>query len=311
MMLMARRVFVAGLFAAVMAGCSSTGAVSGGDGTIKLKAAPLPAMNAPKNQATVRILPYVDARKVADPQLIGEGGRFITGFNAPDGDAIRLSESVGKAVTELMARRMTDAGYQVAADGKAKFELSGTVKVLEYKIAARDQVTISIETVLKDTATGKVLWQAEVNEKKDRFAGIGGDNIADVAYFLREELGVVTKKTATGITDVLAPRYPALFHVAEGTTPIPGVTVLSGPGATAPGSSTGAAGAKGVLKVSTRPKGAKIYIGGVYYGLSPLRLELTPGILEVTAELAHRKKATEKVSVRKGETTVLQMTLKK
>lgn len=264
----------------------------------------------------VRILPYVDARGVSDPRKIGVGGHNIYGMDAPTGNDILLTQDVATMVTAVMRRRMVDAGYRVVNDNSAAFEMSGTVRELTYDIKDRDHVSIVIETTLKDAATGKVLWSAVVAEKKDRFAGMGGDDIADVATFLRQELGVVTQKTANGITEVLAAQHPAMFNVVAGSKPVSGVTVLSAPAApVAPAVSAAPAATqastKGVLKITTQPGRAEIYIGGVYYGLSPLRLELAPGILEVKAELRHHRTVTEKVSVRTGETTELELRLKK
>jgi len=127
---------------------------------------------------------------------------------------------------------------------------------------------------------------------------------------------VVTQKTANAITAVLAAQHPAMFNVVAGSKPVPGVTVLSAPAAPAVPAVSAASAAtqpstKGVLRITTRPARAEIYIGGVYYGLSPLRLELAPGILEVKAELRHHRTVTEKVSVRTGETTELELRLKK
>lgn len=304
---------VAAMVAAALVGCAGTAAVSGGHGTIRIDDGPVPPMHAAENAATLRVLPYVDARKVSEPRKIGEGGHNIYGRGAPTGNDILLTQNVAEVVTALMARRMQDAGYQVTTDGKARFEISGTVSELIYDVKARDHVSIVVETTLRDTLTGKTLWSATVSEKKERFAGIGGDNIADVATFLRIELGIVTKKTANAITDVLATLHPDLFHVAAGSKPVAGVKVLTTP-APVPGTTASAAAqssAKGVLKVTTRPARAEIYIGDVYYGLSPLRLELAPGILEVKAKLRHHKTVTEKVSVRQGQTTELKMRLGK
>jgi len=310
------RVCAAAVFAVAVTGCAATAAVSGGNGSIKINDAPLPAMNAPRNAAVVRILPYVDARHMSDPRKIGVGGHNIYGMDAPTGNDILLNQDVATMVTSVMRRRMMDAGYRVVNDNSAGFEMSGTVRELTYDIKDRDRVSIVIETTLKDAATGKVLWSAAVTEKKDRFAGMGGDDIADVAAFLREELGVVTQKTANAITAVLAAQHPAMFNVVAGSKPVPGVTVLSAPAAPAVPAVSAASAAtqpstKGVLRITTRPARAEIYIGGVYYGLSPLRLELAPGILEVKAELRHHRTVTEKVSVRTGETTELELRLKK
>lgn len=313
MMWWMKRVCIAVSVAVALAGCASEAAVSGSNGSIVIKEAPLPPMDAAKNSATVRVLPYADARNAANPRKIGVGGENIYGFHAPTGNDIVLSQDVAAVVTGVMERRMQDAGYHLANDGNAQFEMSGTVKQLSYDIKARDQVVISVETVLKDTATGKVLWAGVVDEKKDKFAGIGGDNIADVAQFLREELGIVTQKTANAITAVLAAQHPELFNVARGSKPIPGVTVLNAPVAApvAPPAAAPAAGAKGVLKITTRPAHAQIYIGDVYYGLSPLRLELAPGVLDVTAKLDRYKSVSQKVSVRTGDTTDLELHLHK
>lgn len=304
------RLGAAAIIAAGLVGCAGTAAVSGGDGTIKINPAPVPAKHAPANAVTVRILPYVDARKEANPRKLGVGGHNIYGRHAPTGNDILLDQDVAAVVTAVMARRMQDAGYQVVNDGNARFELSGTIRQLSYDVKARDQVSIVLETTLKDVKTGQTLWSASVAEKKDRFAGMGGDDIADVAAFLRAELGVVTEKIANSVTGVLAARNPDLFHVVQGVKPVAGVTVLNAP---APAASPAPAqqNTKGVLKVTSRPAHAEIYIGDVYYGHAPLRLELTPGILEVKAKLRRHKTATEKVSVRPGETTELQMRLRK
>ncbi len=304
----ARQACIAAI-AVLAAGCAGTRAVSGGDGTIKIKESPVPAIAAPGNSATVRVLPYVDGRNMGDPRKIGVGGQNILGLHAPTGNDILLNREVAAVVTDVMKLRMRDAGYQVVEDGSARFEMRGTVRELSYDVKARDEVAIAIETELKDVATGKVLWDGVVSEKQSRFAGVGGDDIADVAAYLRAELGIVTQKTANAITGVVAAQHPELFNVAPGTKPVAGVTVLNAASAVPPAAP--APSAKGVLKITTKPARAKIYIGGVYYGLSPLRLELEPGVVDVTAELEQRKNASEKVSVRKGETTELELTLKK
>lgn len=308
-----KRMFVVAAAAMALGGCASEAAVSTSDGSIVVNEAPVPAMSADRNRASVRVLPYADARNAANPRRIGAGADNIFGFRAPKGNDILLSKEVAAVVTGVMARRMSDAGYQVVDDSTAQFEISGTVKTLRYDIKSRDEVEISVETVLKDAATGKVLWAGVVSEKKDRFPGVSGDDMSSVAGFLREELGVVTQKTATAITAVVVAQHPELFNVVAGTKPIPGVTVLNAPAAavSVPAAPAPAAGPKGVLKITTRPVHAKIYIGGVYYGLSPLRLELDPGVLEVKAEHDGRKDATEKVSVRPGDTTELELELKK
>jgi len=314
MMLFMRRVCFAGIVAVLAAGCSSTRDVSGGDGTISIKESAKPGANAPsvKYAATIRLLPYVDERNMGNPRKIWIGGEYIYGLNAPKGTDILLDRDVAAVVTSAMKKRLEDAGYQVVQDGNAHFEMGGTLKELTYNVKARDEVSIAVATVLKESGTDKVLWSGVVEEKKDRFAGVSGNDISDVAAFLKKELGVVTQKTSDAISAILMAQRPELFNLAPGAKPIHGVTVLSAPAVSAvPPAMPVASAAQGVLMVSTDPSRAKIYVGDVYYGLSPLRLEMEPGIRDVTAKLDGYKEATEKVSVRKGETTEVELTLKR
>jgi hypothetical protein len=117
---------------------------------------------------------------------------------------------------------------------------------------------------------------------------------------------------------------------------IPGVTVLVAPTAVpsavpnavlgvAPASITPAAAAiaapppatyiphasdtNGLLLVNTNPERAKVYLDGVYFGLSPLRLELDPGVHALSVKLLGYKMVSEKVSVRKGDSTEMDLDL--
>lgn len=65
----------------------------------------------------------------------------------------------------------------------------------------------------------------------------------------------------------------------------------------------------GRLTIATTPSRAKVYVADVDYGLSPLKPELEPGIYTLHFKLDGFKTATEKVSVRKGETTELEIRL--
>lgn len=307
---------VAALLALFAVGCASVTQAPGEAGTISVKEGPLREVDAAtRNAVTVRVLPYVDARGVGNPRKIGVGGENIYGLRAPSGTDILLDKDAASVVTAAMKWRLKDAGYQVVEDGSARFAISGSVKELTYNIKARDEVSVSVATELKDLATGDILWSGIVDEKKERYPGVMGDSVRDVAGFLKIELGVVTEKTTSAINALLSARHPELFHVAPGTKPIAGVTVLAVPpvasGVPAAPQASGVFQGKGTLMIRTKPSRARIYVGDVYYGLSPLRLELEPGILEVRARLDRYKQATEKVSVRKGETTELELTLKR
>ena len=345
-----------GLAVVSVAGCSNVGmptlgGMFSGEGgnaihvTESKKANP----NAPllKYAASIRINHYADARKMGSPRKIGTGGEFVSGISGRD---IVLDQDVATVVANAMKTSLNDAGYQVseAPDGNALFELSGTVKELTYDVKARDEVSIAIETTLKEIKTGKVVWSGIVVEKKERFAGVSGNNKNDVALYLRKELGVVTEKTTKAISDSLMAARPELFSLTPGTKAIPGVTVLVAPtvvntpttpaptptlpvpqavtlpvapqAVTQPAANAVAPAqayvpnpnaTSGLLLVNTRPTRAKVYLDGVYYGLSPLRLELEPGVHALSVKLEGYKMVVEKVSVRKGDSTEMELSLER
>jgi hypothetical protein len=65
----------------------------------------------------------------------------------------------------------------------------------------------------------------------------------------------------------------------------------------------------GLLVLSSKPSRAKVYLDGVYYGMTPLRAETEPGVHSVEVKLEGYKSASEKVSVRRSDDTELELTL--
>jgi hypothetical protein len=265
-----------------------------------------------KNAATIHMAGYVDSREGAAPKKIGISTQRVTGIAGKD---VVLDRAVTEIVANSMRKRFDDAGFQFLESG-ALFELSGVVKDVTYNVKARDEISISVETTLKDAA-GKVIWSGLVEEKTERFAGISGNNKADIANVLRYELGIVSQKTVDAISASLMASRPDLFTLTPGTKAIAGVTVLQAVGGGAAAVSPAAPVAApriavtGTLVLNTKPARAKVYLDGVYYGMSPLRAEVEAGIHEVSVKDAGYKTASEKLSVRKGETTELEMVLER
>ena len=71
------------------------------------------------------------------------------------------------------------------------------------------------------------------------------------------------------------------------------------------------ASAKGTFSLTTVPSRARVYGDDVYYGTSPLKLELDPGVTVFRFKLDGYKTVTQKVSIRRGETTELDIKLEK
>lgn len=279
-----------------------------------------------KYGATLKFAAFVDQRKTSNPRYLGELTQQVHGL---EGKELLLDQDVAVVAANAIKKRFDSEGFQIlegAAASNAVFEVSGVIKDLTLNVKTRDDIYIGIETTLKDAATGKVVWSGLVTEKNDRFAGVSGDNKDDVIAYLNKELKVVSTKTVDAISASLMAARPDLFNLTPGTRPISGVTVYVAPALTktAPVAAPAApvvsdvpvstykphAGeTTGLLLVNTNPPRAKVYLDGVYYGMSPLRLEMEPGIHAISVKLAGYNMVTEKVSVRRGDNTEIELNL--
>lgn len=301
------------LAVAALAGCSG---MMNSSNDISIRESEQPSPDAPKVKyaASIRIAGYTDERKVGDMRKVGVAKVRVSGLS---GAEIRLDRDVTQVVADSVAKKLDDTGFQVLErdDKAALFELGGVVRELSFDAKERDYVSISVETTLKEIASGKVVWSGEVVQKSDRFAGVSGNDKDDIANYLHHELGVVSGKTVEAISATLMASRSDLFSLMPGTKAIPGVTVYSTPGTTTPVPTTPTptmpAATNGQLLVRTEPPRAKVYLDGVYYGLSPIHVEAVPGIHTVQAKLKGYGTASEKVAVRKGDTTELEIQLEK
>ena len=117
-----------------------------------------------------------------------------------------------------------------------------------------------------------------------------------------------------------APAMAAVPAAAAGTPAIaaaaaapaaPPATVAVPAAPVAQSAALAAPSAKGIFSVTTVPSKAKVYGDDVYYGTSPLKLELDPGVTVFHFKLDGYKTVTQKVSIRRGETTELEVKLEK
>ncbi|MFA6971351.1 MAG: PEGA domain-containing protein [Gallionella sp.] len=306
--------------------------VGGGSGTLEAGKTVAPVGSTGlKYAATLRVNNYVDQRKVTNPRYLGQLTARVSGLS---GNELLMDEDVAVLATGAIKKRFDSEGYQVmegSSAANAVFEVSGVVKELTLNVKERDSIVIVIETTLKDVSTGKVVWSGLVTEKNDRFAGVSGNSKDDVMAYLNKELRIASTKAVEAISASLMASHPELFNLTPGTKPIPGVTVYVAPslpktapvapaavsnygvqpGAEVPASTyrPHASEANGLLLVNTNPPRAKVYLDGVYYGMSPLRLEMEPGIHAISVKLAGYNMVTEKVSVRRGDNTEIELNL--
>lgn len=277
-----------------------------------------------KNVASIRIGRYVDARMMGNPRKVGTAK--VNAFGMIGNDII-LDQEAAFMVTSTMKRRLQETGFKVVEerDANAQFELNGVVKELLFSVKARDEVSIEIETTLKNVATGRVVWSGMVVEKNDHFAGVPRVSKEDIASFLNVELDIVAAKTIESISDSLMISNPELFSPVTTVKPIPGVTVLIAPTAPDYEAADDAAtivvpppvykpspkATSGMLVINTKPERAKVYIDGVYHGLTPFRLEMEAGLYAVSVKLGGYQMVAEQVMIRRRNVTEMDLTLER
>lgn len=300
----------------MLAGCAS---LSGNEVHVVESQKPNPKAPKVKYLASIRIAGYSDGRSVGNARKLGDAEARVSGMHGKD---IMLDRDTTEIVADFMRKRLDDTGIQMLAkdDASALFELSGVVRELKLDVKARDYIEIKVETTLTEVASGKVIWVGEVEQKDDRYAGSSGNSKGNIADYLKQQLGIVTDKTTEAVNAVLMATRPELFSLTPGTKAIAGVKILVTPGVALPvqpvalpavNDNAQTSAINGMLLVTTEPARAKVYLDGVYYGMSPLRVEATPGVHTVEVKLNGFKTASEKVSVRKGDKTELELVLEK
>lgn len=299
------------------AGCTSTPSFGLTPAALQLDIAPKPAPSQivhPKRPIVLRVAKYADARSATPSGKIGDIDATVFDMFGTE----LVMDDLSGTVTAAMVNQISAGGFQTvteggqAAAGGADFEVSGAIREFNMNIGGRDEVSIVVETTLRDTRSGGILWSGAVAEKADRFAGVAGNSRSSITRYLSAALAKVSAKTRDAVSASIMQTYPERFdQAAPAHDATPGVTVLVAPPGRVSASQVAAPAMTNQLAITTIPARAKVYVADVYYGLSPLKLELEPGIYTIHFKLDAFKTATEKVSVRKGETTELEIKLEK
>ncbi|MBI5598385.1 MAG: PEGA domain-containing protein [Deltaproteobacteria bacterium] len=313
---------VAAVISGLLAGC-------GGPLQATYKSAGPGAAGFKGQAATIILNPYVDSRKEKDPRRIGDISVTVGDMTGTD---LVLDRDVSTFVTNAFKEELASAGFNVTSDttgsqanqqaGLAGYVMAGEIRELRYDIGSRDKIAIEIFTSLKD-ASGGVVWSGVEKEEAEQYAGVMGNSRRTINNHLSDSLSKVIRKTIAEATAAMAPGaarqelpapYPPRAAAVSGAF---GVGAEVRPMANQPSSTAGTpamppaakekeAASIGRLLVTTEPPRAKVYVGDVYYGLSPMTIDLGPGIYDVRLMLRGYKEEKEKVAVRAGYTTELE-----
>ena len=309
-----------GIYSVVLlgvAGCTHMPSLAPTPAALQLDIAPQVAPNPMvhfKRPIVLRVAGYTDARPTTPSNKIGDINATVFDMF----DAQLLMQDISGTVTAALKNQLGASGFQTIMDGDktaaggVDFEIFGVIREFSMNIGGRDEVSIVVETTLRDVRSGDVVWSGAVAEKANRYAGVTGNTRHSITRYLSGALAKVTIKTRDAISASIMHAYPESFaQMAAAGDATPGVTVWVAPSGHGTTSQATHHGMTGQLAMTTLPARAKVYVADVYYGLSPLKLELEPGIYTINFKLDAFKTATEKVSVRQGETTQLEIRLTK
>jgi hypothetical protein len=236
---------------------------------------------------------FVDKRDLSkssfkDPRSIGKIEATVSDMT---GDELTLSEDVTDVVANAYKKELAIAGFTLTDDiEKARYALDGQVREFRVDIGTRDDVAIEIASEFKDAQTGRQLWTGVGSERGDRFAGVMGNSRHTISNHIAASLQKTIRSSIAAAGAHLDGGKPA---------------AIENPSLAAPPE------ASGTFTVGSAPGRSKVYIDGVYYGLTPLTLKIAPGVYEVTLKQKGFKTLTEKVSIRQDAATELEAELEK
>ncbi|MEK7772929.1 MAG: PEGA domain-containing protein [Deltaproteobacteria bacterium] len=274
----------------LLAGCSGPLSVKYAPG----RTSPQPGLKEPVKIFVER---FTDARGAKDPRAIGGITAVVSDMS---NDRLTLTEDVSSLVTRAFAEELSSAGFIVSAGdraGRASADLilNGEVKEFKLDIGARDEIAIGISAEFTEARSGKAVWSGVETVKESRYAGVMGNTSATISKYISASLSKVITKT-----------------IADASRSLPAKAGATGyPRAEAPAESAAGTIASGRISVASEPARAKVYIGGVYYGLTPVAIDLDPGVYDLSIRRKGHRENKEKVAVRPGQLTEVEAVLDK
>jgi hypothetical protein len=326
----------------VVAGCSRMPTISipnpldavAGPSVLSVEVAPGPgAIPLLRNGQTLSlsVAEFADARPAPRGRKIGDIKATVTNMH---GSEMALDRDVTSVVSGAARGQLAADGFRlVGAAEPADFRLSGVVKAFSLTVAGRDERVIVVEATVREGKSGDVVWSGVITEKDDRYAGVTGNSRGTLIEYLGEGVAAFAAKISAATRDSLVKSYPRSIAAIQSrsVSTIPGVTTLHAPAtrddpvalapapaaaAVAPAASASrpammaAAGpAVGYVSVHSSPARVKVYVDDVYHGVTPIKLELPTGVAQLGFKLDGYRPAAEKVAVRRGEVTDLEVKL--
>jgi len=252
-----------------------------------------------RSPAAVFLKPYLDLRSEKNPRRIGTVTATVADMT---GNELILSQDVSTLVTSAFREELLAAGFNVPdVEETADYIMTGEIREFSLNIGPRDRIAIEVFTVLKEKDTGRIIWSGVEKEEGDRYAGVMGNSRGTINDYIVRSLSMVARKTIEEAGNSIP---PARFEKDVENKPQQRQPAQKEDTEKAEKSA-------GSISITTSPGRAKVYIGDVYYGLSPVKIDIPPGIYEVRVRFQGYKDEKEKVAIRAGYTTELEVVFSK
>jgi len=262
-----RRGLLLSLIAIVTTACSHA---------VVVPAPPPESTEISQDGGVVWVAPAVDGRhgdtaSERDPRYLGWRRNNVGSGQRP----VRLDRPVAEWATErlvaVLARHGLAAQILTPRTPAPAVWLQPTIDQLELSAGTEDRFSTTLSLALHQRDTSAPVWQQAARRDHTEFTGVGGTAMAHLVLLVQEEIDTLWEELLRGVG--------------------------SGPGAAAPQPT-------GTLQVETAPAGARVYVDGAYYGTTPFRLDLDPGVHELRLEHAQYPPIAQRIGIAAGRSTV-------
>ena len=275
-------------------------------------------IKAPLNAA---IIPYNDKRTgINSKKKVADISAVVVDVYSSE---LMLKEDVSTLVTKALRDQLNRIGFRAEVVSGVTFNRSmlktplsaippdvdiiigGEIKRFHLSVANRDKIEIELATFITDRKDGRLLWSGTTIEEGERFAGTSGNTRGSIERYISSSLTTVIKK-------ILKESEQALTALTKSQSPSPDLPPSPPPIKTStlpPQKKGNETTSNGTLIVTSTPPGARFYINDTYYGKTPITVELKTGVFEITVKLKGFKDEKEKVAIRPGISTELEVFL--
>ncbi len=216
------------------------------------------------------------------------------------GKKLHLSDDPSFIIREGLIREFIASGFNVrdSATENAEYILQGTLLRFRLDIASKDNIDIALRLLVIRARDKKILRSKVVKVSDSIYAGVSGDSRKSIAKYISKSLEIIFKKIVKDTERVISVRA-----LRQGTVK----SSHNKENADYKEKSSLA----GTLSIVTTPSRTKIYLNGIYYGLSPMRLLLKPGIYKLLIKKDGFFEYREKIAVDRGRKTEVEEMLHK